>query len=127
LAAHGVGAGSLVYLRRVFEALIKETIDLASVEPTWDQAAFDQLRYLDKKIEFLKDRLPGFLVENKHFYGLMSAGIHNLSEQECLHLFPIALDGICAILDQKVDVQKSREREESAKANINALAHLIKA
>ena len=69
----------------------------------------------------LKDYLPPFLTSNKTLYGVVSKGIHELSEKDCILYFPVVRDCIFMILDQweemrkkeakEKEVQKKRERE----------------
>lgn len=107
LSAHGVGIGSFVYLRRVFENLIEEAHTKAQV----DNTGFLDEEYLkarmDDKIKMVKDYLPEFLVDNRSLYGILSTGIHNLTEDECLKYFETVRLGIEQILDEKI-IQKER-------------------
>jgi hypothetical protein len=107
LAAHGVGIGSFVYLRRIFEFLIDEAHQRMSGEPDWKEENYLRARMVEK-IALLKEQLPKFLVENRLLYGILSKGIHELTEQECLDAFPITLMGIELILDEVI-AQKERE------------------
>ena len=78
LAAHGIGIGSFVYLRRIFERLIfevKQRVCLDGVEINEDEFSRGTM---DVKIKLLKDHLPLFLVENQGIYGILSKGIHEL-------------------------------------------------
>lgn len=106
LAAHGVGIGSFVYLRRVFENLIEEAHVLAQKDVGFDNEAYKKAR-MDEKIELLKEHLPEFLVENKVLYSILSKGIHELTEDECLQYFETVKIGIEQILDEKI-VQKEK-------------------
>ena len=81
LHAHGIGIGSFVYLRRIFERLIDEARFKAQQKPDWDQELYLKSR-MAEKISILREYLPGFLVENKILYGILSKGIHELSEDE---------------------------------------------
>src|SRR3989344_1658609 len=114
IAAHGVGIGSFVYLRRVFENLIEEVHGKASAE----NAGFQNEKYLnsktDEKIKMVKDYLPEFLVENRSLYAILSKGIHDLSEEECLQYFETVKIGIEQILDEKII--KKEKAEKAAKA-----------
>ena len=107
LSAHGVGIGSFVYLRRVFENLIEEAHAKAQVE----DKGFSNENYLrarmDDKIQMVKDYLPDFLVENRSLYAILSKGIHDLSEDECLQYFETVKIGIEQILDEKI-IQKEK-------------------
>ena len=102
LAAHGVGIGSFVYLRRVFENLIEEAHTKAQAE----NKEFPNEEYLkarmDEKIKMVKDYLPDFLVENRSLYAILSTGIHDLTEDECLQYFETVKIGIEQILEEKI-------------------------
>ena len=114
IAAHGVGIGSFVYLRRVFENLIEE----AHAKVLTENAEFPNEKYLnskmDEKIKMVKDHLPEFLVESRSLYAILSKGIHDLSEEECLQYFETVKIGIEQILDEKI-IQKEKA-EKAAKA-----------
>lgn len=58
---------------------------------------------MDKKIEALKSFIPIFLYDNKNLYGIMSRGIHELKEKECLELHPKVELGIKLILEDKLN------------------------
>lgn len=121
LISHGVGIGSFVYLRRIFENLINEAYDAAKKQPGWDEGAFQKAR-MDEKIELLKALLPEFLVEQRKLYAVLSKGVHSLSENECLDAFPIVRMGIELILDQKIAARQQKEKADRAKKEIAALA-----
>lgn len=109
LAANGVGIGSFVYLRRLFERLIQEAsvkkIDAGEIK----QSEFESAR-MDEKIGMLRDILPKFLVENKSIYGIISKGIHQLSEEECLAMFDILKTSIELILDEKKEMMEKESK-----------------
>ena len=121
LAAHGVGVGSFVYLRRIFESLIDEAHKTACLIDQLDDAVYQQSRMSDR-IGMLAHRLPEFLVENKSMYGILSKGIHELSEQECLVAFPIVKLGIEIILDANLEETARKKKITDAKKKIEALA-----
>jgi len=125
LASHGVGIGSFVYLRRIFERLIEEARGRASQMPGWDEGAFQRSR-MEEKIEILKAELPPFLVEHHSLYSILSKGIHELSEKECLDSFPIVRAGIELILDQKVAAKQQADKTNEAKKKISMLQQKIK-
>lgn len=125
LAANGVGIGSFVYLRRIFENLILESFEEAKQEGKVKDEAFNKSK-MDKKIELLKDYLPPFLVENKSIYSILSKGIHELDENTCLNYFKSMKMGIEIILDQKLEKKKQKEKEEEAKKSILQLNGKLK-
>ncbi len=116
LAAHGVGIGSFVYLRRVFEFLINETFEQHAAG--LDRAMYVRGR-MEDRIEMLRDHLPPFLVENRMIYGILSAGVHELTEQQCLAHFDALRTGIEIILDQKVEAKRKEARLTEAANRLN--------
>lgn len=120
LAAHGVGIGSFVYLRRIFEGLIEEAHTEAKTSPLWDENAYQRNRAVDK-IVLLKDYLPDFLVQKKNMYGILSKGIHELSENECLKYYPIMKFGIELILDEKLEKIERQKKIIEVKKSIDQI------
>lgn len=125
LVSHGIGVGSFVYLRRIFESLINDSYMEAKTKANWDDELYNKSRMADK-IDLLKDKLPNFLVENKSMYGILSKGIHELSENECLESFPIIKIGIELILDEKIEEINRQKKMEEAKKALNILSGKIK-
>jgi hypothetical protein len=115
LAAHEVGIGSFVYLRRIFERLIWSRFKAAQRKEGWKDADFMKLR-MNEKVALLKSYLPPFLVSNSGIYSILSFGIHELTEEECLQDFAILKKSIILILaeDQR---RKEQELEEEELAN----------
>lgn len=114
IAAHGVGIGSFVYLRRVFENLIEEAHKKAQAEvKNFSEENYTKAK-MDERIKIVKDYLPEFLVENRSLYAILSKGIHDLSEEECLKYFETVKIGIEQILDEKII--KKEKAEKAAKA-----------
>jgi len=74
----------------------------------------EQLDKMDKKIEIVQNYLPKFLVENRSLYSILSKGVHELDEEECLQYFESVKIGIEQILDEKI-IQKEKV-EKAAKA-----------
>jgi hypothetical protein len=99
LAAHGVGVGSFVYLRRVFERLILRRFTEFKDEEGWQEEEFVTLR-MEERIEFLQGHLPNFLIRNKKIYAILSKGMHELQESECLNAFEMLKHAIFFILDE---------------------------
>lgn len=113
LAAHGVGVGSFVYLRRVFERLIFQRFNDFKEHEGWSDSDFVDKR-MDEKIDLLKGHLPDFLVRNRKVYAILSKGIHELEESECLGAFEMLKHAIFFILDE--DKRKKTELELRRKA-----------
>lgn len=117
LIAYGVGIGSFVYLRRIFENLIEEAHVLAQGEDGFVEDAYKKAR-MDEKIEILKNHLPDFLVESKVLYSILSKGIHELTENECLQYFETVKIGIEQILDEKIIRKEKADKIAKAKEAI---------
>lgn len=116
LAAHGVGVGSFVYLRRIFEGLIEEAHKRALLDPGWDETEYSKGR-IGEKIQSLTAYLPKFLVEHRSLYGILSKGVHELTEDECLKAFPVVKLGIEIVLDAKLrELQERKKLEEASRA-----------
>lgn len=108
LASHGVGVGSFVYLRRVFERLIYSRYAEFKEAEGWNDDEFFKLAMSDK-VKYLKAHLPSFLVENAKIYSILSVGIHELDEETCLGYFDVLKHSIIIILDED-----KKKREELA-------------
>ena len=109
LASHDVGVGSYVYLRRVFEWLVEEAHQEASKAAGWDEQAYMKLR-MAERVSALRSSLPDFLVEHPEMYSLLSKGVHELTERECLEHFSTLRIAIELILDERHE-KKLRERK----------------
>jgi len=125
LAANGVGIGSFVYLRRIFEHLISEAFDSAKSEDKINEADYQKAR-MDEKIVLLEDYLPSFLVENRAMYSILSLGIHELDEKTCLAHFDTLRVAIEIILDEKLDEYRKKLKIENAKKKLTQLKSEIK-
>ena len=122
LMAHGAGAGSLVYLRRIFENIIWNTYDKNKAIFGISDAEFLKKR-MDEKVDFLKDQLPSQLVTMKAVYGILSKGVHELSEAECLAYFPALKLSITLILDQRIEEDAKSKKDA---ATIRAISDIAK-
>jgi len=118
LYSNSVGVGSYVYLRRVFEKIIFDKYNESKNEIKISEKDF-LLAKMDKKIEMLKDYLPAFIVQNKKIYSILSKGIHELDENECLKYFDTIEQSIEMILDEILE-QKSKEVKQKSLTSLIA-------
>ena len=126
LAANGVGIGSFVYLRRIFEYLVFEAKNVAKVgNPDFNEANFTSAR-MNERIQMLSGYLPDFLVENHTIYGILSKGIHELSENVCNEHFSILRESIEMILDEKLEAYQKEQKKKSIKQALSKIAGAIK-
>jgi hypothetical protein len=100
LYAHGVGIGSFVYLRRILETLVEEAHEKAKTEQNWNEDIYIQSR-MTEKIQLLSGFLPTRLVKSANLYGILSKGLHELSENECKKHYSLVRQAIQLILKQK--------------------------
>jgi hypothetical protein len=120
LAAHGVGVGSYVYLRRVFERMIGSVFDRHQTDVGLSPATFATMRIADK-IDALKKHLPPLMVQSRSVYGRLSDGIHNLDEAECLKLFDVFKRAIFMMLRQEADRRAELAEEKALRAELQKL------
>lgn len=126
IANNGVGIGSYVYLRRLFEGIVYEESQRAIADGVINKDEFDTKK-MDEKIVAIKNYLPGFLYENhKALYGILSIGIHQLDEEACLSYFSVLYDCIILILDDRL-AQKEREiMSKKAAASLDKIVSKLK-
>lgn len=120
LAAHGVGIGSFVYLRRIFERLVEEAHVDASHSGAWNDDAYSKSR-MSEKVTMLGDRLPEFLRDSPALYALLSKGIHELAEEECIAAFQLVRTSIELILDQHHEQKQRLTKVQEAKSGLARL------
>lgn len=122
LYASGIGVGSYVYLRRILERLLMQAKENAGDEIDTD--AFNRGR-VGEKITILSDYLPAMLTSNREVYGILSKGVHGLTEEECLTFFPVVKDCIYMILDQWEAMRRKKQKERSISAELSKIASKI--
>jgi hypothetical protein len=121
LASHGVGIGSFVYLRRIFERLIYQHHDELP-EPI---EGFGTMR-MDEKIDALKAVLPPLLVKNRATYAILSKGLHQLDEKQCQLYFPVVRAAIITILEQDFQKREAEKAEAALADQINEISRALK-
>ena len=121
LAANGVGIGAYVYLRRIFERLIIDAANIAKENENLDIEQFERLR-MDEKIKSLRNYLPPFIADHQSVYGILSKGIHELSEEECLEYFDIMRNSIELILDQRIEMHKKQRKQKEIEKQLSVIS-----
>ena len=124
LHAQGIGVGSYVYLRRILERIIDSAKDLALADGKITEDGYARSR-VSERISLLKDYLPNVLVNNPTLYGIISKGIHELSEAECIAYFPVIKECIFMILEKWEQERKQAESEKALSASLNQIASKI--
>lgn len=123
LYAQGIGVGAYVYLRRIFERILEKAKTNAEHDGV-DLTDYDKKR-VDERIHILKDYLPDMIVSNAKIYGIVSKGIHELSEEECIKYFPVLKESIIVILRQWLEKQKEIEEREILTKSLAKIASEI--
>ena len=123
LYASGVGAGSYVYLRRILERLIYQAKETAG--DTVNDEKFRQAKVAER-IKMLEGHLPEALTQNTVIYGILSKGIHELSEEECRKYFPVVKECIYQILGMWESERKKQADEAGMNKALNAITTSIK-
>jgi hypothetical protein len=126
LVSHGVGVGSFVYLRRIFEDLLEAAHLEASHAMQWNEIQYQEAQHVEDRIQVLSPYLPNFLVEHKQLYSILSKGVHSLTEEECLTYFSIIKTGIELILDEKIEAMERRRKINQGGKEIEALHQKLK-
>lgn len=123
LFANGVGAGSYVYLRRILERLVYQAKKNAGDKI--DNDAFEKARVADR-IKMLKGYVPDILIQNTTIYGILSKGIHELSEEDCLKHFSVVKECIFQILGMWENMRKKQADEDALNKALKAITAKIK-
>lgn len=123
LFASGVGAGSYVYLRRILERLVYQAKETAG--DVIDDEKFEQAR-MSERVKMLDGYLPEVLINNTTIYGILSKGIHELSEEECRKYFPVVKECIYQILGMWESLRKKQADEAALSKALSAITTSIK-
>ena len=124
LYAQGIGAGSYVYLRRIFERMLDKTKQQA-VEDGIDMSGYNKM-HISERIKLLKDYLPDIINSTPAIYGIISKGIHELSDEDCIKYFPVLRDSIFEILRQWEEKRKKQESLNKLASSISRIVSEIK-
>ena len=123
LFANGVGAGSYVYLRRILERLIYQAKTNAG--DIVDDEDFEQARTAER-IKMLEGYLPEILIKNTTIYGILSKGIHELSEEDCRKYFPVVKECIYQILGMWESERRKKADEDALSKALSSISSSIK-
>lgn len=64
--------------------------------------------------------------DNHVFYGIVSKGIHELSEDECISYFPVLKEAIFMILRQWAQKKQEQEDAKRLRASLSQIASQVK-
>ena len=121
--ANGFHIAALAYLRRVFERRIETAHSRARENPAWDDSKYDRRTMrMEERITALAGYLPKFLLENRNIYGILSKGIHELTEAECEEAYAALEVSVRFILDEELQARERAGRLAGAAKSLQALA-----
>lgn len=123
LFASGVGVGSYVYLRRILERLIYQAKTTAG--DVVNEEKFEKARVAER-IKMLQGYVPEILIQNTTIYGILSKGIHELSEEECRKYFPVVKECIYQILGMWESERRRLADEVALNKALSAISSSIK-
>lgn len=123
----GYGVGAFAYLRRVVENNINRLLDLvqedaqSSSEDAQVTAALAELRKnspMKEKIKIANHALPAYLNPDGlnplgRLYQLLSEGVHNFSEEECLNKAKATSESLAYLVSELASRKENRSRFKS--------------
>lgn len=123
LYSHGVGIGAYAYLRRLIEKYIvnKKFEDYLLAQDQSPQEIEENLRTtrFNDKVTSIKEELSDLLHENPKIYGIISKGLHELSEKDCKQYFPVLFQSICIILDDEIENLEKEDKKKLLKSELS--------
>jgi hypothetical protein len=63
---------------------------------------------------------------HKELYSVLSIGVHQLDEEDCLNFFPILYDCILMILEDRLAQKERQELAKKASASLSKIVATIK-
>ena len=81
---------------------------------------------MQERVRLVKDFLPDFVVEHPEMYSILSRGLHELSEDECLSHFEALKTAIFIIAEDRLVKLKQVERNKQASKAISAITSGLK-
>lgn len=126
LAAHGIGIGSFVYLRRIFERMVEEAAERANKANGLDLGTFSTMR-MEDKLQAVKGFVPDWMVENRKLYSILSLGLHELTEASCQTAFPAVKAAIISLLEQHAEAVRRERRAQQAATALTDLQRALSA
>ena len=81
---------------------------------------------MSERVKMLDGYLPEVLINNTTIYGILSKGIHELSEEECRKYFPVVKECIYQILGMWESLRKKQADEAALSKALSAITTSIK-
>jgi hypothetical protein len=119
------GVAAFAHLRRIVENyFIAKAYDECKELPEWDDKKYKESRFVEK-LDFLKAKLPETLTENPRLYSIISKGIHELDEEECILYFEALKECIFLSLDDTIEKNRRKKSKEKIKSELSRIDNKI--
>lgn len=125
LFAHDTPLGAFVYLRRVFERMIDRAHERHQTCHGSYLQNWRDLRMGDR-ISALAGELPAVVRSNSAVWGLLSKGIHELSDDDAQTLFPLVKAVIFEMLGDEERYRQAAKQSEATRKALAAAAERFK-
>ena len=79
-----------------------------------------------KDLFIRQKQLQEMLIQNTTIYGILSKGIHELSEEECRKYFPVVKECIYQILGMWESERRKQADEDALNKALSAISSLIR-
>jgi len=120
LESFGYAIAAFLYYRRIFEHLIIKTFKETEIPDKVTEDEFRKKR-MEDKISYIKEYLPAYFNDNSHIYGILSKGIHELSEEECQKHLSIVKTIIFFSLEEALEIRNKELRKEEFSKKLNEI------
>jgi len=115
------GVAAFAHLRRILENyFMRMAHEQCKKESNWNEKQFREARFIEK-LELLKNNLPETLIQNPRIYSIISKGIHELSEEECLLYFEAVKECVFLCLDDTIEENRRIKSKENIKTELSRI------
>ena len=121
----GVGVGAFVYLRRIFERLL-ERHHVAFVAANGPIEGYEDKMRWEERVLALSSVLPKGVIDNRKVYAILSVGIHELLEDECLLYYPVLRAAIVDILEQDIAAKQRAKSDAELRRAVDEIAGRVR-
>jgi hypothetical protein len=122
----GLGAGAMVYLRKIFEVLTHEVAEVAGVEPTGRKGGRKPFRDLLEEVDQKRNIIPSaFSRDGYKLFSELSDVVHgNSSEDVALEKFPHCRRLVVGVITKVVEDNEMKQAIDALGWELNSLGPL---
>lgn len=119
------GVAAFTHIRRILENFfVKKAYEIKKVQIDWNDKEYKDLRF-QGKLEVLRDLLPPTLINNARLYSIVSKGIHELEEDECLLAFEAVKECIMLSLNDIIKEENDNKSQKKIKSALSRIENKI--